>query len=61
MGLVAPQPVGSSRNRDRAHVPCIGMWIPNHWTTREVLEPTFNLLVLSANFAPLLSRIILYH
>ena len=26
----------SSWSRDRTHVPCIGRWIPNHWTTREV-------------------------
>ena len=35
-GLVAPQHVGSSRTRDRARVPCIGRWILNHCTTREV-------------------------
>ena len=23
--------------------PCIGKWIPNHWTTREVLRPCFEL------------------
>ena len=32
MGSVAPRPVGSSRTRDRTHVPCIGRWI----LTREV-------------------------
>ena len=26
----------SSPTRDRTHVPCIGRWILNHWTTREV-------------------------
>ena len=26
----------SSLTRDRTHVPCIGRWILNHWTTREV-------------------------
>ena len=26
----------SSWTRDRTHVPCIGRWIPNHWTDREV-------------------------
>ena len=36
MGLVALWHVGSSRTRDRTHVPCIGRWILNHWTTREV-------------------------
>ena len=35
MGLVAVWHVGSSRARDRTHVPCIGRWIPNHCVTRE--------------------------
>ena len=26
----------SSPNKDQAHVPFIGRWILNHWTTREV-------------------------
>ena len=26
----------SSWTRDQIHVPCIGRWILNHWTTREV-------------------------
>ena len=26
----------SSQTRDRTRVPCVGRWIPNHWTTREV-------------------------
>jgi len=30
--------VASSQTRDRTHVPCIGWWILNHWTTREVLS-----------------------
>ena len=28
--------VRSSQTRDQMHVPCIDMWILNHWTTREV-------------------------
>ena len=28
----------SSPPRDRTCVPCIGRWILNHWTTKEVLE-----------------------
>ena len=36
MGLVAPRHVESSWTRDRTLVPCIGRWILNHWTTREV-------------------------
>ena len=36
-GLVAPQHVGSSWTRARTRVPCIGRWILNHCTTREVL------------------------
>ena len=35
-GLAAPRHVGSSQTRDRTHVPCIGRWILNHCTTREV-------------------------
>ena len=35
-GLVAPWHVGSSQTRDRTRVPCIGRWILNHCTTREV-------------------------
>ena len=34
--LVAPKHVESSRTRDWTHVPCIGRWILNHWTTREL-------------------------
>ena len=40
-GWVAPQHVESSWIRDRALVPCIGRWILNHWTTREVLSGHF--------------------
>ena len=28
--------MGSSRARVRIHIPCIGKWIINYWTTREV-------------------------
>ena len=35
-GLVALQHVGSSWTRDQTRVHCIGMWILNHSTTREV-------------------------
>ena len=34
--LVAPPHVGSSQTRDGTCIPCIGRWILNHWTTREV-------------------------
>ena len=27
------------QTRDQTHVPCIGSWILNHWTTREALMP----------------------
>lgn len=27
----------SSPTRDQTHVPCIGSWVLNHWTTREIL------------------------
>ena len=36
MALVTPQHVESSQTRDQTGVPCIGRWILNHWTTREV-------------------------
>ena len=35
-GLVAPRHVGSSQNRARTRVPCIGGWILNLCATREV-------------------------
>ena len=35
-GLVAPRHVGSSQTRDQTCVPCIGRWILNYWTTKEV-------------------------
>ena len=41
-GLVAPRHVGSSRNRDRSCVPCIGRQIPYHQATREALRQTFD-------------------
>jgi len=41
MGLVASWYVESSWTRDGTHVSCIGRWILNHWTTREVLLHVF--------------------
>ena len=41
-GLIAPWRVGSSWTKNQTCVPCIGRWILNHWTTREV--PAFNIL-----------------
>ena len=41
MGLVVPQHVGSSQIGDRTHVPCIGKWVINHCTTREVPRVSF--------------------
>ena len=35
-GLVALCHVASSWTRDQTHVPCVGRWILNQWTTREV-------------------------
>ena len=40
-GIIAPQHVKSSHTRDRTCVPCLGR-ILNHWTTREVLSPSFD-------------------
>ena len=34
---VVPRQVESSQTRDQSHVPCIGRWILNHWTTGKVL------------------------
>ena len=34
--LVASWHVGSSQTRDQTCGPCIGRWILNHWTSREV-------------------------
>ena len=31
------QHVDSLQTRDRTYVPCIGRWILNHWTIREVI------------------------
>ena len=38
-GLSCPLVYGifSYRTRDRTHIPCVGTWLLNHWTTREVL------------------------
>ena len=41
MGLVA---CGLFPGRDQACIPCIGRWIPNHWTTREVLPTDLKLI-----------------
>ena len=35
-GLVAPRLVGFPWTRDRTLISCIGRWLLNHWTTREV-------------------------
>ena len=35
-GLVTPWHVGSSQTGDRTCVLCVGRWILNRWTTREV-------------------------
>ena len=40
--LVALPYVESSQTRDQTHVLCIGRWILNHWTTREVPGWIFN-------------------
>ena len=52
MGLVAPRHVGSSRTRDRAHIPCIGRWILHPWATRKApwhnfsVQTTFEFLII---------------
>ena len=56
MGLVASRHLGSSSpTRDQTCIPCTGGWIPNHWTTEEVLRTG----ILSPSFvlpAPTLCR-----
>ena len=37
--LVSLQRNGISRTRNQTHVPCLGRWVPNHLTTREVPIP----------------------
>ena len=44
MSLAALWHVGSSQTRARTRVPCIGRWILNHCTTREVLLLFFLIL-----------------
>ena len=39
MGLVPTHHVGGTK--DRTHVSCISRWIPNHWTTKQVLTNAF--------------------
>ena len=50
-GLAALQRVESSRTKDQTHVPCIGRWILNHWTSREVLLSIFkeNITLMALN------------
>ena len=43
-GLVACWHVGSSQTRGRTCVPCIGRWVLNHRTTREVPVSDFVML-----------------
>ena len=46
MGLAPLRHVGSSwTDKDRTHVPCLGRWMLNHWTTREVLSQTIFMTV----------------
>ena len=42
VGLVVPQHVEYFWIRDQIRVFCIGRWILNHWTTREVLCVALN-------------------
>ena len=46
MGLAPLRHVGSSwTDKDRTCVPCLGRWMLNHWTTREVLSQTIFMTV----------------
>ena len=44
MALAALQHVESFWTRDLTHIPYIGRWILNHWTTREVCNVDQSLL-----------------
>ena len=46
-GSVAPRHVGSSWTRAQTRVSCIGRWILNHCTTREVPRPVLDHLCIS--------------
>ena len=48
---VAPGHVGSSRTRDRTHIPHTGRQILHHWTTREVPDCSFLEHFISLNLA----------
>ena len=39
--LLCPAACGIFPTRDQTHVPCIGRWTLNHWTTREAPSPSF--------------------
>ena len=45
--LVVPQHVGYSGIRDQTHAPCIGKWILNYWTTREIHDSNFKVVFLN--------------
>jgi len=34
-GLSCLAAFGVFPNQESIHIPCIGRWLPNHWTTRE--------------------------
>ena len=42
LGLIAPGHVGSSQTKDGTHVTCVGRWILNNWTIREVQVPIWH-------------------
>ena len=46
-GLVALPQVKFSGSRDQTHVPCTKRWIPNSWTTKQVLNLFLLLLLFS--------------
>jgi len=57
MGLVAPWHVGSSWTREQTCIPCIGRWILNHWTNREV-EALVNVRKLESYQASFLTSVL---
>ena len=38
--------------KDRTHIPCIGSWVLNYWTAREVPKSTFDSPLLGDSILP---------
>ena len=58
MGFVAPWHVESSRTKIGTYIPCIGRWILNHWTTREVIPILYHYYFLITFRASLIAQLV---